>query len=90
MSRPTDSSSSSGAGAVKRLLRELDIWRKEQAEEEGIERLGPVDEQRMLDWEAVINGRGIGGGYDGSLRRSAHLPSPLPTRVPRAGLLTEL
>lgn len=33
----------------------------------GIERLGPVAEDQLLRWEAVINGRGLGGGYDGTL-----------------------
>lgn len=60
------SSSSSSRSASKRLLRELATWEKEAATESGIERLGPVGEGELLHWEAVINGRGIGGGYDGS------------------------
>lgn len=31
----------------------------------GIERLGPVADDDLLRWEAVVNGKGIGGGYDG-------------------------
>ncbi|PFH58329.1 hypothetical protein XA68_13862 [Ophiocordyceps unilateralis] len=62
-----DGSPSSGSGATKRLMRELDVWRREQEEEKGIERLGPVSDDGLLEWQAVINGRGIGGGYEGEL-----------------------
>lgn len=58
-------SSSDGRGAIKRLIKELDVWRGEQKDERGIERLGPVDDEDLLLWQAVINGRGIGNGYDG-------------------------
>ncbi|RGP81558.1 peroxin-4 [Fusarium longipes] len=62
--------SSSNAGAAsrsasKRLIKELETWSREQKEEKGIERLGPVSEGDLMEWEAVINGRGIGQGYDG-------------------------
>jgi len=56
---------SSSRSATKRLLKELEAWDKERAEETGVERLGPVTEGDLMHWEAVINGRGIGGGYDG-------------------------
>lgn len=59
---PADSQRS----AAKRLLRELAVWEKEAPSETGIERLGPVNEEELLRWEAVINGNGIGSGYDGS------------------------
>lgn len=62
------SSSNSGAAsrsASKRLIKELDTWNTERKEENGIERLGPVSEGDLMEWEAVINGRGIGHGYDG-------------------------
>jgi peroxin-4 len=59
-------SSSSSRSASKRLLRELATWEKESRDESGIERLGPVSEEELLTWEAVINGRGIGNGYDGN------------------------
>lgn len=59
-------SSSNSRSASKRLLKELAAWEKEAATESGIERLGPIGEDGLLQWEAVINGRGIGGGYDGS------------------------
>ncbi|GKT83352.1 ubiquitin-conjugating enzyme [Colletotrichum tofieldiae] len=35
------SKSSDGRGAIKRLIKELDVWRAEQKDERGIERLGP-------------------------------------------------
>jgi ubiquitin-protein ligase len=62
----TVSSSSSSRSASKRLLRELATWGKEAPAETGIERLGPVSEDELLHWEAVINGKDIGSGYDGS------------------------
>lgn len=82
------SSSSSSKTATKRLLKELDTWRVEQKNETGIERLGPVDEGDLLQWEAVINGQGVGYGYDGArclssficllLDCGARLTPPLP------------
>jgi hypothetical protein len=72
------SSSSSSRSPAKRLLKELETWRREQAEEKGIERLGPVGEEDLFEWEAVINGKDIGFGYDGKLPPpSTHRP-PLP------------
>jgi len=59
--------SSSSRNATRRLLKELDEWNTtESKEEKGVERLGPVDDDQLLCWEAVINGRGVGCGYDGS------------------------
>ena len=57
--------------AAKRLMKELARWEDEGGraapDNDGIERLGPVSDEEMLKWEAVINGRGVGGGYDGEL-----------------------
>lgn len=51
--------------AMRRLLKELETWNKtESADEQGIERLGPVADEELLTWEAVINGRGVGCGYE--------------------------
>lgn len=66
-STSASASSSSSRGATRRLIKELDTWRSESRDEKGIERLGPVSEDDLLAWEAVINGRGVGGGYDGAL-----------------------
>lgn len=60
------SSAATHRNATRRLLKELDVWRREQVDERGVERLGPVGDEDLLHWEAVINGRGIGGGYDGT------------------------
>lgn len=64
----SSTSATSSRGAAKRLIKELDKWQTEQKEEEGIERLGPVDNDDLFTWEAVVNGRGIGSGYDGKLQ----------------------
>ncbi len=67
--------------AMRRLLKELDTWNNtESADEQGIERLGPVTDEALLGWEAVINGRGVGCGYE-----RAFLPppsSPFPPQTP--------
>jgi peroxin-4 len=67
MAAPASSSSSSSSrNASRRLLKELETWNTAEAKDErGIERLGPVRDDELLSWEAVINGSGIGGGYDG-------------------------
>lgn len=59
------SSASSSRGAARRLIKELDNWHAEAPEEKGIERLGPISESDLFRWEAVINGQGVGNGYDG-------------------------
>lgn len=59
-------SGSSSRSAARRLIKELDTWRAEARDEKGIERLGPVSEDDLLAWEAVFNGRGVGGGYEGN------------------------
>jgi peroxin-4 len=57
--------SSSARSGARRLIKEIENWRKEQKDEKGVERLGPVNEDDLFEWEAVINGKGIGSGYDG-------------------------
>jgi hypothetical protein len=69
------SGASSSGNATRRLYRELEKWRAEQEEEKGIERLAPVSDGDLFEWEAVINGRDVGYGYDGT-------PSPLPSPSP--------
>lgn len=51
--------------AAKRLMKELEQMRSQSLQEDGIERLGPADDDNLLQWEAVMNGRGVGHGYDG-------------------------
>lgn len=78
-------SGSSSRSAARRLIKELDAWRVEARDEKGIERLGPVSEDDLLAWEAVFNGRGISGGYEGktSMQMTTSMnillpPPPLP------------
>ncbi|KJZ73593.1 hypothetical protein HIM_06926 [Hirsutella minnesotensis 3608] len=85
------SSGSSGSAktATKRLLKELEVWRKEQDEERGIERLGPVGEDNLLEWQAVINGHGIGSGYDGGRwLLGISIPNAYPLQPPRMHFAT--
>ncbi|KAK5990344.1 Ubiquitin-conjugating enzyme E2 PEX4 [Cladobotryum mycophilum] len=89
---------SSRSGA-KRLIKELGTWRKEQKDEKGIERLGPPNEEDLFQWEAVINGRGVGSGYDGArypfthLRPLAHQhpdPPEYPIKPPKMRFATAI
>lgn len=75
-------STSSSRSASRRLLKELDAWNAERREETGIERLGPHSGDELLSWEAVINGKGIGGGYEGTYVPRLHdaLFAPLSPR----------
>lgn len=68
-------SGSSSRSATRRLIKELDAWRVEARDEKGIERLGPVSEDDLLAWEAVFNGRGISGGYEGNLDNQTNPPA---------------
>ncbi|OAA43176.1 ubiquitin-conjugating enzyme E2 4 [Metarhizium rileyi] len=89
MPRTTSPSSASSSSATKRLLKELDTWRKEQRDEQGIERLGPVSDDNLLEWEAVINGRGVGGGYDGGRWLvSVCVPAAYPLQPPKMRFVT--
>lgn len=64
--------------ATRRLLRELETWQTESqampasdvnSPNRGIERLGLADDGDgdLFHWEAVVNGEGVGSGYDGGL-----------------------
>lgn len=74
-SKRKETSSSTSRTGMRRLMKELETWQSESKEERGIERLGPVGEDDMMRWEAVINGRGVGSGYDG---RGKNPPPPAP------------
>lgn len=71
------SSGSASRSATKRLLKELDTWHQEKVTEKGIERLGPVGEEDLFTWQAVINGHDIGGGYSGTYHISPSQPPVL-------------
>ncbi|KAI1128408.1 ubiquitin-conjugating enzyme [Nemania abortiva] len=84
-------SGSTSRSAAKRLVREMKTWEEEKATETGIERLGPVNEDELLRWEAVINGRGIGGGYDGGRwLLSIEIPPTYPLAPPKMAFRTEI
>jgi len=77
--------------ATKRLLKEIDSWREEQKEEKGIERLGPAGEEDLFVWEAVVNGKGVGGGYDsGRWLVSISIPPSYPLQPPRMRFVTSI
>ncbi|KAI0125966.1 ubiquitin-conjugating enzyme/RWD-like protein [Xylariales sp. AK1849] len=89
MPSSTVPSASSSRNAAKRLLRELAAWEKEAATESGIERLGPVGEDELLQWEAVINGQGVGAGYDeGRWRLTIAIPPSYPLAPPKIAFAT--
>ncbi|KYK58257.1 ubiquitin-conjugating enzyme E2 4 [Drechmeria coniospora] len=77
--------------ATKRLIKELDIWRKEQPQEQGIERLEPISEENLLEWQAVINGRGVGCGYDeGRWLLTVSIPPAYPLQPPKIQFVTAI
>ncbi|KAH7376507.1 ubiquitin-conjugating enzyme [Plectosphaerella cucumerina] len=77
--------------ATKRLLKEMDVWRAEQVDERGVERLGPVGDEDLLSWEAVINGRGVGGGYEkGRWLLAIQIPQTYPLHPPKIRFVTPI
>ncbi|KAF5134251.1 hypothetical protein MHUMG1_02086 [Metarhizium humberi] len=92
---PSRSSTASGPGggsaktATKRLLKEMDTWRKEQSDEKGIERLGPISDENLLEWESVINGQGAfhpGGRWLVSIS----VPPTYPLQAPKMRFVTPI
>ncbi|KAH6606613.1 hypothetical protein Trco_005766 [Trichoderma cornu-damae] len=76
---------------ARRLIKELENWRKEQKDERGVERLGPVSEEDLFEWEAVINGKGIGSGYDdGRWLIHIQLSSSYPLSPPKMRFVTKI
>ena len=58
---------SSSRTATRRLLKEVEALSKLQGDyEKGIERVGPISDDELFKWEAVINGQDVGFGYDGA------------------------
>ncbi|RKU46496.1 hypothetical protein DL546_008344 [Coniochaeta pulveracea] len=86
------SKSSSSRNATRRLLKELETWNKvESLEEKGIERLGPISEEELFEWEAVINGRGVGCGYDeGRWLLRLSIPPTYPFAPPSIKFVTPI
>ncbi|KAL2165267.1 hypothetical protein VTH06DRAFT_564 [Thermothelomyces fergusii] len=92
-SSPPASSSALSRSAVRRLLKELDVWTNtESATEQGIERLGPAgDGEDLLRWEAVINGRGVGCGYEnGRWLLQITIPAAYPLQPPQMRFATPI
>ncbi|KAH7329293.1 ubiquitin-conjugating enzyme/RWD-like protein [Stachybotrys elegans] len=90
---PRDKSPASGPSSsrnpTRRLLKELETWRKEEKNEQGIERLGPVGDEDLFEWEAVINGRDVGFGYDGGRwLLSIQIPANYPLQPPKMRFAT--
>ncbi|KAI2640490.1 UBC-like protein [Hypomontagnella submonticulosa] len=84
-------SASSSRNAAKRLIKEFALWEQEKPNEAGIERLGPVNEDELLHWEAVINGRGIGSGYDeGRWLLDISIPPSYPLQPPKISFRTPI
>ncbi|KAF7542277.1 hypothetical protein G7Z17_g11722 [Cylindrodendrum hubeiense] len=92
MPRSTASgASSSSKSATKRLIKELDTWRVESKDETGVERLGPVDDADLLEWQAVINGQGVGSGYDdGRWLVNITIPPTYPLAPPKMSFVTPI
>ncbi|KAK3329414.1 ubiquitin-conjugating enzyme/RWD-like protein [Apodospora peruviana] len=86
----TVSKASSARNASRRLLKELETWNSvESKDERGIERLGPTQDDELLKWEAVINGRGIGSGYDeGRWLLEISIPPSYPLQPPQIRFAT--
>ncbi|KAK3501264.1 ubiquitin-conjugating enzyme/RWD-like protein [Neurospora crassa] len=82
----------SNRSAAKRLIKELTTWSNiESKEEKGVERLGPINDDELLIWEAVINGRGVGGGYDeGRWLLHITLPPTYPLHPPTIKFITPI
>ena len=78
--------------ATRRLVKELETWFKvESKTEKGIERLGPVVDDELLVWEAVINGRGLGCGYDeGRWLIRITIPPTYPLHPPKMSFVTPI
>ncbi|KAK4195670.1 putative ubiquitin protein [Triangularia verruculosa] len=97
-SKPSSSSSASAARtAMRRLAKEFaSVQSQRQSEqgeevEEGIERLGPPDHDDLLHWEAVINGRGLGGGYaEGRWLLKIAIPPTYPLSPPEIKFATSI
>jgi peroxin-4 len=75
---------------LKRLLSELNALRSHPPGPP-IERLEPVSEDDLFHWEAVVNGRGMGGGYDGGRwKLDIVVPDAYPNKPPRVRFVTRV
>ncbi|KAK4464929.1 putative ubiquitin protein [Cladorrhinum samala] len=84
-------SSSSPRNAIRRVLKEIDSLNDALDSEPGIERLGPPNDEELLSWEAVINGQGVGSGYeDGRWLLKIIIPPTYPLAPPTISFATPI
>lgn len=56
-----------------------------------IERLEPVSHEDLFQWEAVIRGKGLGGGYDeGRWKLDIQVPQEYPNAPPKVRFRTRV
>ncbi|KAK4659330.1 E2 ubiquitin-protein ligase peroxin 4 [Podospora pseudocomata] len=96
-SKPSSSSAAGARAAIRRLAKEYASIQSQLSDapnkeiELGIERLGPPDQTDLLHWEAVLNGRGLGGGYaDGRWLLKITIPPTYPLSPPEIKFETSI
>jgi peroxin-4 len=84
------------ASPLKRLHAELSALQASLKTQTGasstspIERLEPKDQDDLFRWEAVVVGRGLGGGYDdGRWKLDIEVPETYPNAPPRVRFVTK-
>ncbi|KAF1957814.1 ubiquitin-conjugating enzyme [Byssothecium circinans] len=81
-------SSSRNASPTKRLLTELQTYQSDP--NEALLELGPVDDDELLHWRAVMKGV-VGTAYEGGLwELSIHIPSTYPLAPPTIRFVTPI
>ncbi|KAI9833505.1 MAG: hypothetical protein M1819_003664 [Sarea resinae] len=89
MSTGPASSSSSPQGAVKRLLQELKLYAQDP-NSDVLLHLGPVSEDQLLHWEAVLKGPSA-SPYEGGLWKLAiRIPENYPLAPPDIKFVTPI
>ncbi|KAK0658930.1 ubiquitin-conjugating enzyme/RWD-like protein, partial [Cercophora samala] len=95
----SSTAASSARNAIRRLAKEFASVQQSQPSdaesggeiEPGIERLGPPDQNDLLHWEAVVNGRGLGGGYaEGRWLLKINIPPTYPLSPPEIRFATSI
>lgn len=80
---------------LKRLHAELSalqsLGARPASDGSAIERLEPVDTDDLFKWEAVVKGRGLGGGYeDGRWLLEIEVPEQYPNAPPKVRFRTRV
>ncbi|KAK4230598.1 protein PEROXIN-4 [Podospora fimiseda] len=77
--------------AIRRILKEIDALSSALSIEKGIERLGPPNDEEVFEWEGVINGEGVGAGYeDGRWLLKISIPPNYPLAPPTMRFVTPI